>query len=131
MKVVLAYSGGLDTSVAIRWINEKYNLDVIALTVDVGNEKDFEVVRQKALRTGAIKGKLAYLAPEYLRNDGVDRRADVFAAGVMLWELLAGRRLWHGMSEAQIVHLLAASVPACPPLPAACPIPLRPMLGRT
>src|SRR6266511_3717069 len=55
MKVVLAYSGGLDTSVAIRWINEKYNLEVIALTVDVGNEKDFEVVRQKALRTGAIK----------------------------------------------------------------------------
>jgi argininosuccinate synthase len=54
-KVVLAYSGGLDTSVAIRWINEKYNLDVIAVTVDVGNEKDFEVVRQKALRTGAIQ----------------------------------------------------------------------------
>src|SRR5438094_23350 len=54
-KVVLAYSGGLDTSVAIRWINEKYDLDVIALTVDVGNEKDFEVVRQKALRTGAIQ----------------------------------------------------------------------------
>ena len=40
--VVLAYSGGLDTSVAIRWINEKYDLDVIAVTVDVGNEKDFE-----------------------------------------------------------------------------------------
>jgi len=54
-KAVLAYSGGLDTSVAIRWINEKYNLDVIALTVDVGNERDFDVVRQKALRTGAIK----------------------------------------------------------------------------
>jgi argininosuccinate synthase len=54
-KVVLAYSGGLDTSVAIRWINEKYNLDVIAVTVDVGNEKDFEIVRQKALRTGAVQ----------------------------------------------------------------------------
>jgi len=40
-KVVLAYSGGLDTSVAIRWINEKYDLDVVAVTVDVGNEKDF------------------------------------------------------------------------------------------
>jgi argininosuccinate synthase len=54
-KVVLAYSGGLDTSVAIRWINEKYDMEVVALTVDVGNEKDFEVVRQKALRTGAVK----------------------------------------------------------------------------
>ena len=58
-KVVLAYSGGLDTSVAIRWINEKYNLDVIALTVDVGNEADFQVVRQKALRTGAIQAFIA------------------------------------------------------------------------
>ena len=54
-KVVLAYSGGLDTSVAIRWINEKYSMDVVAVTVDVGNESDFEAVRQKALRTGAIK----------------------------------------------------------------------------
>jgi argininosuccinate synthase len=58
-KVVLAYSGGLDTSVAIRWINDKYNLDVVAVTVDVGNEKDFEVVRQKALRTGAIQAFIA------------------------------------------------------------------------
>jgi argininosuccinate synthase len=54
-KVVLAYSGGLDTSVAIRWINEQYGLDVVAVTVDVGNETDFESVRQKALRTGAVQ----------------------------------------------------------------------------
>jgi argininosuccinate synthase len=54
-KVVLAYSGGLDTSVAIKWLKEKYDLDVIALTVDVGNEKDFTVVRDKALKVGAIK----------------------------------------------------------------------------
>ncbi len=53
--VILAYSGGLDTSVAIRWIREKYGLDVIAVTVDVGNERDFEAIREKALRTGAIK----------------------------------------------------------------------------
>jgi argininosuccinate synthase len=58
-KVVLAYSGGLDTSVAIRWINEKYGLEVITLTVDVGNESDFEFARQKALRTGAIKAFVA------------------------------------------------------------------------
>jgi argininosuccinate synthase len=58
-KVVLAYSGGLDTSVAIRWIKEKYGLEVIAVTVDVGNEKDFEVVRQKALRTGAMQAFIA------------------------------------------------------------------------
>jgi argininosuccinate synthase len=67
-KVVLAYSGGLDTSVAIRWINEKYNLDVIALTVDVGNEKDFEVVRQKALRTGAIQAFIADAKEQFVRE---------------------------------------------------------------
>ena len=54
-KVVLAYSGGLDTSAAIRWIKEKYNLDVIALTVDVGNERDFSAIQQKALKVGAVK----------------------------------------------------------------------------
>ena len=42
--VVLAYSGGLDTSVAIRWIKEKYDLDVIALTIDVGNERDLQAI---------------------------------------------------------------------------------------
>ena len=54
-KVVLAYSGGVDTSVAIRWLHEKYGLDVVAVTIDVGNEKDFAAVRQKALKVGAIK----------------------------------------------------------------------------
>src|SRR6187455_2086646 len=67
-KAVLAYSGGLDTSVAIRWINEKYNLDVIALTVDVGNEKDFEIVRQKALRTGAIKAFIADAKTAFIQD---------------------------------------------------------------
>ena len=54
-KVVLAYSGGLDTSVAIRWLKEEYNLDVIAVTIDVGNERDFSVIQQKALKVGAVK----------------------------------------------------------------------------
>jgi argininosuccinate synthase len=54
-KVVLAYSGGLDTSVAIPWLKENYGMDVIALTIDVGNEKDFTAVREKALKVGAIK----------------------------------------------------------------------------
>src|SRR6266540_6905249 len=54
-KVVLAYSGGLDTSVAIKWLNETYDLEVICVTVDVGNERDFQSIQEKALRTGAIK----------------------------------------------------------------------------
>ena len=53
--VVLAYSGGLDTSVAIRWIKEKYNLDVITLTIDVGNERDLPAIAARAERIGAVK----------------------------------------------------------------------------
>jgi argininosuccinate synthase len=54
-KVILAYSGGLDTSVAIKWLMEKYDLNVITLTVDVGNERDFASIRSKALNVGASK----------------------------------------------------------------------------
>ncbi|KPJ52158.1 MAG: argininosuccinate synthase [Dehalococcoidia bacterium DG_18] len=54
-KVVLAYSGGLDTSVAIRWIAENYHMDVIALMVDVGSERDLPAIQQKALKVGAVK----------------------------------------------------------------------------
>lgn len=54
-KVVLAYSGGLDTSVAIKWLQEKYGYDVIAASLDVGEGKDLDFVREKALKVGAIK----------------------------------------------------------------------------
>jgi argininosuccinate synthase len=54
-KVVLAYSGGLDTSVAIRWLAEKYHMDVIALMVDVGSERDLPAIQQKALKVGAVE----------------------------------------------------------------------------
>jgi len=58
-KVVLAYSGGVDTSVAIKWLKENYNVDIITLTVDVGNERDFSAVKEKALKVGAIKALVA------------------------------------------------------------------------
>lgn len=53
-KVILAYSGGLDTSVMVPWIGEKYNLDVITFTCDLGQGDDIEKIKQKALKTGAI-----------------------------------------------------------------------------
>ncbi len=52
-KVVLAYSGGLDTSVILTWLKETYGYDVIAVCVDVGQDDDFEAVKEKALATGA------------------------------------------------------------------------------
>src|SRR3954453_1599219 len=54
-KVVLAYSGRLDTSVAVKWINETYGLDVIAYTCDLGQGQDIHAIREKALRTGAVE----------------------------------------------------------------------------
>lgn len=53
-KVVLAYSGGLDTSVMVPWIREKHNLDVVAFTADLGHGGDIQAIRDKALKTGAV-----------------------------------------------------------------------------
>ncbi len=67
-KVVLAYSGGLDTSVAIRWLKEEYGLDIIALTVDVGNERDFSAVRDKALKVGASKALVIDVKEQFVND---------------------------------------------------------------
>jgi len=67
-KVALAYSGGLDTSAAIRWLKEQYGLDVVAVCVDVGNERDFSKVRQKALDIGAVKVSVIDAKDTYVRD---------------------------------------------------------------
>ena len=54
-KVVLAYSGGLDTSVILKWLQVNYGCEVITMTADVGQEDDLNGVDEKALRTGATK----------------------------------------------------------------------------
>ncbi|NTU89828.1 MAG: argininosuccinate synthase, partial [Actinobacteria bacterium] len=66
-KVVLAYSGGLDTSVAIKWLMEEKNLDVIAVAGDVGQERqDLEFVRAKALQVGAIESIVVDMREEFV-----------------------------------------------------------------
>jgi serine/threonine-protein kinase len=66
---------------------------------------DFGVARAasrlSATRVGQLKGKLAYMAPEQASGGDIDRRADVFSAGVMIWETLAAKRLFKGETEAQ------------------------------
>lgn len=69
-KIVLAYSGGLDTSVCIKWLQDQYQYDVIALCLDLGEGKNVEFIRQKALDLGAIKSYMIdakeLFASEYL-----------------------------------------------------------------
>jgi len=70
---------------------------------------DFGVARATSklstTRTGQLKGKLAYMAPEQARGDkDIDRRADIFAAGIVLWEVLACRRLFKGEGEADTLN---------------------------
>ncbi len=57
-------------------------------------------------RTGVLKGKVAYLAPEQAQGLRVDRRADIFAVGTMLWHAVAGRKIWDGQNDMQILTAL-------------------------
>ena len=67
-KVVLAYSGGLDTSIIIPWLNENYGLDVIAMVADVGQGDDLDAVVTKAYNTGAKKVVVRDLRDEFVRD---------------------------------------------------------------
>jgi serine/threonine protein kinase len=65
---------------------------------------------------GVVKGKMSYLSPEAARGEEVDRRADIFAAGILLYEMLTGKRLFYGDSDYQTVELVrAAKVPPIAP----------------
>src|SRR5260370_35669104 len=80
--VVLAYSGGLDTSVSIRWIKEKYGLDVITLTIDVGSERDLAAIAKRAEQIGAVKALI------------VDGRADFVR--YFVWPALQAGAIYEG-----------------------------------
>jgi serine/threonine-protein kinase len=64
------------------------------------------VARATVTREGSLKGKMSYMAPEQLAGKPVDRRADIYAAGVVLWECLAGRRLFRADSEVETFNLV-------------------------
>ena len=67
-KIVLAYSGGLDTSVILRWLIEEYKAHVVAFVADLGQGEDLEEVREKALKTGASKVYVEDLREEFVRD---------------------------------------------------------------
>lgn len=65
-RIVLAYSGGLDTSVGIEWLKETYNAEVIAFCADLGQGEDLTAIREKALKTGASKAYVEDLRAEFI-----------------------------------------------------------------
>ena len=67
-KIVLAYSGGLDTSVAIRWLQEHYDAEVATLTMDLGGKVDLEGARQRALKIGATRADVYDAREEFIRD---------------------------------------------------------------
>ncbi len=67
-KVVLAYSGGLDTSIIVKWLREQYGCEVIAYTADVGQEEELDGLEAKAIRTGASKIYIEDLKEEFARD---------------------------------------------------------------
>ena len=93
-KVVLAYSGGLDTSVAIKWLAENYKMDVIALTVDIGGVADVPAIVKKAGKVGAIKA-VAIDARDIFINEYVFRalKADALYEGQYPLATALGRPL--------------------------------------
>src|SRR5260370_15276304 len=67
-RIVLAYSGGLDTWVAIPWLKETYSAEIIAVTMDLGQGKELEEVRDRALATGATRVHVLDLREEFARD---------------------------------------------------------------
>ena len=77
-------------------------VDGVARVVDFGVAR--AASRLSTTRSGQLKGKLAYMAPEQARGGTIDRRADLFACGIVLWEALATKRLFKGDGEAETLN---------------------------
>lgn len=85
--------------------------DGIARVLDFGVAKAAQ--RAQSTREGQVKGKLGYMSPEQLNGKSVDRRADIFAAGVIAWETLVGKRLFLGDDAGEIIgKLLSGTIEA-------------------
>jgi argininosuccinate synthase len=101
MKIVLAYSGGLDTSVAIVWLKEKYDAEIVGFCSDVGQGEDLEAARKKALRTGAISCHVLDQRDEFVRDFVFPavRAAAVYEGAYYLGTSLARPCIARGMMD--------------------------------
>jgi ABC-type branched-subunit amino acid transport system substrate-binding protein len=81
--------------------------------VDFGIAKVFDSLNHT--RVGVLKGKARYMPPEQITGVTIDRRADIFSVGVMLWEMLSGTQIWLGKSETEILRRVSAGDVPLPP----------------
>ncbi len=85
-------------------------VDGVARVIDFGIAK--AVTSEEMTMTGTIKGKVPYLSPEQLEGDQATRRTDVYAASVVFWEVLAGRRLFSGEDDAEVLRkIMSMEIP--------------------
>ncbi len=92
--------------------NVLVGVDGVTRVLDFGIAK--AVGRSQSTRDGQIKGKISYMPPEQVRNTGVDRRTDVYAASVVLWELLSQQRFLSGDSDIELALRVLEHVPEPP-----------------
>lgn len=106
MKVVLAYSGGLDTSVILAWLREEYGADVVAYTADVGQGEEVEEARAKALETGAIDAVVGDLRHAFVTGAVFPaiRAAAVYETEYLLGTSLARPIITQGLVETARDH---------------------------
>ncbi|MFO0726072.1 MAG: protein kinase [Myxococcota bacterium] len=101
-------------------VHRDVSLDNLMVTVD-GQVKvlDFGIAhaahRSVKTKAGLVRGKVAYMSPEQIRTQPLDGRTDVYALGVVLWELLAGRRMFAGQSDVQTMYAALAGERPLPP----------------
>ncbi|MDC3953126.1 serine/threonine-protein kinase [Polyangium jinanense] len=92
--------------------------NILVSTDGIAKLTDFGVARAdsrlSSTRTGTVKGKVPYMAPEQIRSKSLDRRTDVYAAGAVLWEMLACRRLVQGDSEVAMMYQITEGVAVSP-----------------
>ena len=67
-RIVLAYSGGLDTSVAVRWLADRYDAEIVTVTMDLGQGKELDDVRERALAVGAVRAHVVDVREEFARE---------------------------------------------------------------
>jgi len=91
MKIVLAYSGGLDTSIILKWLTEKYDAEVIAFAADVGQAEELDGLEEKAFKTGASKVYIDDLREEFARDFvfPMIRAGAVYESGYLLGTSIA------------------------------------------